>query len=220
VIRHQMEGTREALAEKLEKLEEQVTEKVHEVTETVADTVGTVSETVEGVTETVEETVDAVKHTFDLQWHADHHPWLLVGGAVVAGYVGGALFFRPSRRREPSGWASSPQPSSPQPSPPPPPPEPARAEKPAPSHGWLGALAEQFSGLKKLAIGTALGVLREVVTNAVPAQIGPPLSQAFNNLTEKLGGEPLADIQSGSEPRTETPSTSEHPQEESCGACL
>jgi hypothetical protein len=100
VIRQQMEGTRTALSEKLEKLESRLADKVQETTTTIADTVESVSDTVAEVSETVEGTVDAVKHTFDLKWQAEHNPWLLVGGAVLVGYVGTAML-QPSRR---SNW--------------------------------------------------------------------------------------------------------------------
>src|SRR5262245_48335249 len=100
VIRQQMEGTRTALAEKLGKLEAEVTGKVQQATSSVAETVENVSETVDSVKETVEGTVDAVKHTFDLEWHARHHPWLLLGGAVFLGFVGGRMLAGPGRPRE------------------------------------------------------------------------------------------------------------------------
>jgi ElaB/YqjD/DUF883 family membrane-anchored ribosome-binding protein len=196
VIRHQMEGTRMALAEKLELLEAQVTEKVQQATSAVTETVDNVSDVVGDVKETVEETVDAVKHTFDLQWHAQHHPWMVLGGAVVLGFVGGSLL-RPSRPRERhekparASFIPSPQPE------PPPPPKPAHHEARSSEGkssewsqvwGWLGKEAED---LKKLGIGVALGVLREVVVNTLPSQLGPMLSEGLNTLTQKLGGMPL-----------------------------
>jgi ElaB/YqjD/DUF883 family membrane-anchored ribosome-binding protein len=206
VIRHQMEGTRTALAEKLEMLEEKVTERVQEATTTVADTVESVSETVEDVKETVEETVDAMKHTFDLQWHADHHPWALMGGAVVLGFVGGRLLVGPphrSRERDRNKALALPPPA---PLPPPAaPPPPAAREKPEePSSGWLGFLGREIGGLKKLGIGMAMSVLREVAAKALPAQISSPLSEAVNSLTEKLGGQPLGLSQPGHAPTTES----------------
>jgi len=76
VIRRQMEGTREALAEKLERLETQVVEKVQETTASVAHTA-----------ESVSETVDAVKKNLDLNWHAQRHPWA-PGGSHVPGLRG------------------------------------------------------------------------------------------------------------------------------------
>jgi len=209
VIRQQMEGTRTALAEKLERLEEQVTEKVQEATTTVADTVEAVSETVEGVKETVEETVDAMKHTFDLQWHADHHPWALMGGAVVLGFFGGRLLGGPPRRsRERERYREPPVP------PPAPPPQPAPAPTAREKHedssgGWFGFLGREIGGLKKLGIGMAMSVLREVAAKALPTQVSAPLSEAVNSLTEKLGGQPLGVSQPGHAPTHETPAPRE-----------
>jgi hypothetical protein len=186
VIRQQMEGTRTALAEKLGQLEAQVTDKVQQATTTVAETVDNVSEAVDSVKETVDGTVEAVKHTFDLEWHAKHHPWLLLGGAVVLGFVGGRMLAGPGRPRERHHRAYGPPP------PPPPPPKPAPQKKSEEeSGGVLGWVGNAADGLKKVGIGMAMGVLREVVTGALPAQIGPPLSSVMNGLTEKLGGEPL-----------------------------
>jgi hypothetical protein len=187
VIRQQMEGTRTALTEKLVKLEAQVTDKVQQATSSVAETVESVSEAVDNVKETVSDTVDTVKNSFDLNWHAQHHPWLLLGGAVFLGFVGGRILRGPDRPRE-SRRQRDYYPTSP----PPPPPKPAAEEKPREqSPGLLGRFAEEASGLKKIGIGMAMGVLREVVANAVPHALGAPVSQVLNNVTEKLGGQPL-----------------------------
>jgi hypothetical protein len=178
VIRQQMEGTRTALSEKIEQLETQVTEKVAQATTSVTDTV-------ENVSETVEETVETFKHTFDLKWQAENHPWMVVGGAILLGFLGGRLLARPRPQR--IQWV-------PPPSPPPPPAPPPRAPENKPQEspgGWLG----QFGDLKKLGIGMAMGVLREVVTRAVPTPVGPPLSSIVDNMTVKLGGEPLGTSQ-------------------------
>jgi len=185
-----MEGTRTALAEKLGLLEE----KVEQVTSTVSDTV-------EAVSETVEETWDAVEHVFDLKWHAAHHPWALVGGAVVVGFVGGRLLSGPRRPRE---WERRKEP----PPPPPAPPAAAREKHEEPSSGWLGFLGREIGGLKKLGIGMAMSVLREVAVRALP-QVSAPLSEAVNSLTEKLGGQPLGVSQPGHEPTHESPAPRE-----------
>jgi len=215
MIKQQMEGTRKDLTDKLEMLETQVTDKVKETTSTVSDTVESVSETVENVKDTVEETVDALKHTFDLQWHANNHPWGLVIGAVVAGFVGQRLVIggHKSPRREMARQPSPPPPPPPAP-PPPPPAFSAREERPqhqeqsqkngsGSSGGWFGALSEEFQELKQVGIGMALGVLRDVVTGALPNQVANPLSSAFNSLTEKLGGKTVETDQLSSQLKTQ-----------------
>jgi ElaB/YqjD/DUF883 family membrane-anchored ribosome-binding protein len=196
VIRQQMEGTRTALSEKLEKLETQLGEKVQEAGASVAETAATVAETVDNVKETVEETVEAVKDTFDLQHHAERHPWALVGGAVFLGFVGARLLRGPSRPRYREYY---------------PPPPPPRAEpRPAPQDntGLIGQLRQESTDLKKLGIGVAMSVLREVVAKAVPAVLGPPVAEIVNSLTTKIGGKPL--YHSSSEPGVSEVSAHEH----------
>jgi len=122
VIQQDLDETRSALADKLNKLEEkisgtvtQVTDTVAEVTESASETVEAVKETVQGtvesVKETVEGTVESVRDAFDFQAHVENHPWLVVGGAVLAGFVAGKLFGGSggsSRRegRRDSSWES------------------------------------------------------------------------------------------------------------------
>jgi len=206
VIREQMEGTRTALAEKVGLLEAQVTEKMQQASTTVADTVESVAETVDNVKETVEGTVQAVKHTFDLQWHADHHPWLLVGGSVVLGLLGGRILRGPSERPRSRGRTREAPPAA-LPAPPPPAPPAAETKPQSSAPGLLGRLGQEIGDLKQLGIGMALGVLREVVIRAVPAKVGPMLSDAVNSLTEKLGGKPLGvsqpDQATTNEPRSQ-----------------
>jgi len=181
VIRQQMEGTRTALSEKLGKLETQLTDKVQQTGVTVAETVESVSDTVENVKETVEQTVEAVAHTFDLEWHAKNHPWALLGGAVFVGFLGARMLGRSerSRRRDYDR----------------PPPQRPTPVAPAASngHGPLGHLERESSDLKKVGIGMAMGVLREVVARAVPAALGPPIAAAVNGLTVRLGGHPVGE---------------------------
>jgi ElaB/YqjD/DUF883 family membrane-anchored ribosome-binding protein len=150
-----MEGTRESLSDKLETLEEKVVDKVEQATETAAKTVGNVAET-------VEETVEAVKNTFDLKWHAEHHPWLLVGGAVAVGFLGHCLLV-PSRRSPRENGREPPQR---RPAPPPPKAKEKDEEKEDQS-GFFGQIGEGINSLKNVAVGTALGVLKQVVSSAV-----------------------------------------------------
>jgi ElaB/YqjD/DUF883 family membrane-anchored ribosome-binding protein len=210
VIKHQMEETRASLTEKLETLEHQVVDTVQDATQVASNTVETVKEvvedvkdavtgTVETVKEKVEETVETVKHTLDLKAQVQRHPWPMMGGSVAVGFLLGKLVGRMTAREE-----------SPAPAPLPAAAHPVRlhngkgrvsrseekaAEKRASEKGWLGSLTEsmgpELAKLKGLAIGATLGIVRDVVTQAVPEELGAKLSEVMNDITVKLGGEPI-----------------------------
>ena len=57
----------------------------------IAGTQASVAETVEHVKGTIGETVAAVQRTFDLPSQVEQHPWPMVGGALLAGYLLGSL---------------------------------------------------------------------------------------------------------------------------------
>lgn len=104
-----IEDTRSAMTEKLEMLEERVREtvedaqsSVEEIVENVRGTVDTtvaaVKQTVEGAQVSVEdmvenvrgavgETVATVRHTFDVHHQVEQHPWLMVSGSLLVGYL-------------------------------------------------------------------------------------------------------------------------------------
>src|SRR5437879_4896653 len=110
---HEMAETRAAMTEKLEVLEKRVRDTVESaksmgedmlenVKGTVDETVGAVKETVgdarsavegivENVKDTIDDTVTRVKQSFDLHYQMDHHPWVMLSGSVLAGYLLGGL---------------------------------------------------------------------------------------------------------------------------------
>lgn len=109
MIRQQMDQTRSALTEKLERLEQQVVGTVQGATSAVNETVGnvreavhetvgsvrdTVHETVRSVTESVHGTMESVKDAFDLERQVQARPWAMMAGAVGLGFVGGYLLRR------------------------------------------------------------------------------------------------------------------------------
>jgi ElaB/YqjD/DUF883 family membrane-anchored ribosome-binding protein len=188
-LHQEIDQTRADLTEKLETLETQVRETVLGATENVG-------ETIENVTSTVQETVENVKRTFDLRYQVQERPWMMVGGAVVAGLVVGAVVARQSRG---SAWGPPPhvphgftglQPSRGEPAMSsghqPPAPQPAQPS-------FLGGLAHQFEPeigkVKELAIGFVAGLLRDWVKQAVPA-FKQQIDEVMNSATTKLGGEP------------------------------
>jgi ElaB/YqjD/DUF883 family membrane-anchored ribosome-binding protein len=181
-LHQEIDQTRADLTEKLETLESQVRETVASATENVG-------ETIENVTSTVQETVDTVKRTFDLRYQVQERPWTMVGSAVVAGLVVGAVVGQQSRARTwgqashgPAGFLA-PQPSRPEPS------LPAR-EQPS----FLDGLAQRFEPevekVKGLAIGFVAELIRDWVKQAVPA-FRQQIEEVMNSATTKLGGEPV-----------------------------
>jgi ElaB/YqjD/DUF883 family membrane-anchored ribosome-binding protein len=211
VIRHQMEEKRASLADKLDALEGRVIETVQgataEVSHVVAEVKTTVDSVTEGVKETVEsvttgvqETVESVKESLDFRDTIRRHPWTAVGGAFAVGCLGAYLLGHSSRRTAPQGTAR-PQTYSP-------PPEPVRAPPPE-TQAEPSALVEvgktALTGLKGLAVGTLMGVLREVAVNALPDSLKNEVSGLLNEMTTKLGGKTLGDLgltQSGTEQNT------------------
>jgi ElaB/YqjD/DUF883 family membrane-anchored ribosome-binding protein len=192
LIRQQMLETRTALTEKLETLEEEVTAKVKGTTESVVQTVETVKDavenTVETVSNTVEKTVETVKETFDVSRHFEEHPWLMFGGAVVVGYIGGRVLdnlgppstemtrmpSEPFRETELTGYHEMPAPTGP---------------------SWgaevLQALRPAMGKLGELAIGVTAGVLGEMVRDAVPETMKQDVGEVIDEVTRALGGKPI-----------------------------
>jgi ElaB/YqjD/DUF883 family membrane-anchored ribosome-binding protein len=212
----QMDDTRKDLADKLEQLEkkvsgtvetvtdfvEKVPETVETVKETIAETVSTVSDTVQhtvgAVKETVADTVESVKSFFDIPYQVDRHPWLMLGGSVLMGYLGGRLLPRRSAAEKvASAGAVTPAPApvlseyAPQTyEPVRGPQEPRQAEPSKPS--WLSSLGERFSGeinqVKGLALGTLLGVARDMVSQWAPDALRQEVTDVINNFTRDVGG--------------------------------
>jgi ElaB/YqjD/DUF883 family membrane-anchored ribosome-binding protein len=220
VVRQQMEETRADLKEKLETLEHKITDEAHEVVDVAREATTAVSEVVEKVKEEVEEivdtvkcsvqeTVETVKSTFDLRRQVERHPWAMMGGSVALGCLGGYLLGR--------GWQGRTRMTGPRlASPPSTPGSSARGDGQAQTYrpvgetaggeaarlssgqagpGLLSSLNEMFgpevAKLKGLALGAALGVVRDMITRSAPEPMKPRLSEIMDNLTAKLGGQPI-----------------------------
>jgi len=207
LIRNQMEDTRTSMTEKLETLEQKVVETVQEttnaVTETVAtvkdsinDTVSTVTDTVQGtvtaVKDTMEGGVDAVKDLFDIPGHVERHPWPMMGGSFAVGFLMGKLLGSDgpavthakhgSSYREPSRPLHTATNGS----------NGGRADTPAPKKaGLLDSFGPELDKLKGLAVGTLMGAVREFALKSVPEQMADKVKEIIDNVTQKLGGDPL-----------------------------
>jgi len=212
VIRHRIDETRSALTEKLETLEREVrgtvceardavTCTVETVRETVNSTLGgvreTVSSTVEAVRDQVQDTMCSVREALNVQHQVQAHPWVMLGGSVAAGYLLGSLL--PQRGPKQTGQE---RPSSPSPmygarqyeperaaswS------EPAQPTSRAP--GFLTGIADQFAPeiqkVKGMAIGAAIGLVRDLLKQQIPEQLAGNVDEVLDSMTTKLGGEPM-----------------------------
>lgn len=195
-IRQDIEETRSSLTEKLETLEEQVRETVQGARASVEETIATVKGT-------VRDTVDTVKRTFDVSYQTTQHPWAMFGGSVLAGFVLGNVLPSVTERLEERRY-------EPEPSYPPQTEEHfmQREESPmgdgnasrytehAPARrGILSGLLDQFHDeieqVKKMAIGAAVGVVRDYVKEQAPPSMAPQVENILDSITEKLGGKPV-----------------------------
>jgi len=215
VIHKQMEGTRADLTNKLAALESQVSgtvqtatnavettkEAVTDTVDAVTGTVEAVKETVEGVTETMKEAVEEVKEsvqetfhsvaeTFNLKHQAERHPWAVFGGAVAVGCLGGFLLGGTSRQpRKERSWMDSSQESVNERS--------GNQSQTEQSHqteqggGVSGWLWQQLGGLKGLAVGSMMSVVRDLVSQALPDELKERVTEEVDKLTTNLGGQPL-----------------------------
>jgi hypothetical protein len=200
VIRRQMEETRASLSEKLETLEHQVVDTVQGTTAAVADTVASVKDAVQDSMATVKK---KVRRTFNLRRHVTRHPWAAVGCAVAAGYVANRLL-NSSAHAARANDRSAPQP----------PQTPGfngkqngvrkddagrqaaaagdqRQSSVTTAYTPLQLLAPEVEQLKALAIGVTIASLRDVCVEATPAGIAEKLSEIIDNITVKLGGQPI-----------------------------
>lgn len=151
LIRVQMSETLASLTGKLEELEEQVSASV----------------------QSVKDSVHSVRETVDLKRQFRQRPWPFVSGAAAIGFLIG---FRSNNHSTTNGTSAVPnnthgsvgQTGSS-----------AGVVRPPMAHqpSWLANLGESFrpeiAELKGLAIGTLLGVAREIITNQFPRPSEP-----------------------------------------------
>jgi ElaB/YqjD/DUF883 family membrane-anchored ribosome-binding protein len=136
----------------------------------VAGTQASVGEMVEHVKGTVENTVATVQRTFDLPLQTEHHPWPMVGGAVLVGYMlgrwggGHPSAVGPTAERATEASRSGSPPAAR-----------ASSARLQPQQGMVSGMLEQLrdemkdeiSSLQSVAVGAVMSTLREMVTQAI-----------------------------------------------------
>jgi ElaB/YqjD/DUF883 family membrane-anchored ribosome-binding protein len=185
MIEQQMQETRVSLAEKLETLEQKVVGTVENAASTVTETVDAIKETVHDTVASVQEgvkgSVDSVKDIFDIPAQVERRPWLMVGGAVAVGYVVGTML--PKGQSQDVG---QPQRAAPVRA------FPAVAEAPPAEPAKPSIWAPEIAKVKGLALGLLFGAARELLVSSLPEHLGEQLKEVMDNVTRKVGGEPLA----------------------------
>jgi hypothetical protein len=156
-VRQDIENTHAAMAEKLEILEE------------------CARETVEGAKATV-------KHTIDVHYQVDRHPWKMVGASILVGYMLGRVTSGGSASSQIDGQrilildtpvvtgVSSTSPKQ-------------IEQEPELSRGILEQYKEELAIIKVAAIGAVVGVVRDLIKQAVPA-----LASHFKKTSSASGG--------------------------------
>jgi ElaB/YqjD/DUF883 family membrane-anchored ribosome-binding protein len=89
--RRRMDATQSAMTDKLEVLEQQIRE-------TVQDAHSAVEDVVTNVKETISDTGSAIKRTFDVSYQTERHPWVVLSGSILVGYLLGNRRERSSSR--------------------------------------------------------------------------------------------------------------------------
>jgi hypothetical protein len=153
----------------------------------VAGTQAAVGAMVEHVKGTVEETVATVQRTFDLPLQTEHHPWPMVGGAVLVGYMLGSWggghpsAAGPTAQRATEASRSGSPPASR-----------ASPARPQPQQGIVSGILDQvkvetkaeIAGLTSVAVGAVISILREMFKQAMPA-----LASHLEKAHTKQGGQ-------------------------------
>jgi hypothetical protein len=175
-LREQMAETRAALTEKLESLHDRV------------------EGTVVAAQETVQDTLQSVQRTFDLKYQVDQRPWMMMGASVLAGYALGCLARVPLIRRagdsippdgaDAEGRSSTTRAHEVLPSPQ------ADAHSTGEKGSVLSPFDEELDALKRVAIGAAMGLMRDWLKGALPS-VSHQLEEVMDSATCKLGGEPI-----------------------------
>jgi ElaB/YqjD/DUF883 family membrane-anchored ribosome-binding protein len=218
VIRSQMDETRSALTDKLERLERQVTDTVqgaadtvenmkHAVEDTVSNVKSTVQETVSNVTTSMHDTVHAVGEALSIRHHVERHPWAMMAGATAVGFVGGYILLHKSedrRAEERFRHLAASQGRPPESSELDSrsgfvPPEPVRRDanretmrgmrSGSGTNAFMEWLKPATSQIQSLAVGAALGLFREMVTRNIPKPMTSQVNELFDGLTTSLGGQ-------------------------------
>jgi hypothetical protein len=159
----------------------------------------------DSVHDTVENVKDSVKATFDFERHVQQHPWAMLAGAAVVGYVAERVLTRLTapvqqvpqannlaaptfatteivrHHRRGNGKATTSH----------------QAKQSAPGGGFWGFLTshyrDELEKVKSLAVSALGGAAREIITEAVAPAMAERIKDVIDGVTVKMGGQPFED---------------------------
>jgi len=189
-----IDQTKASLVGKLEALESQVVGTVQSATEAVSDTVDAVKDTVA----TVVDKVQSAGEIFNIKKQTQQHPWAVFGASVLLGCMtsyfltGGRkrksqateTFEGMGRRTVETARGNTPLLATSESAYPQSHPEPKEEKE----HGWFREEMDNFLGL---AVGSVMGLVRDVAVQELPEAIGKNLAKEVDKLTTHLGGKPI-----------------------------
>lgn len=174
-------------SETMQRDEKEIRRKMARARNNLAEKIAVLENEVSGTVEKVKDTVKDIKDFFDIREQVERRPWTMVLGAVGVGCVLGRLL--PAAGAAVMSLADM---------------EPghefhngkhAAMESPPESPSWsaqiVGKIQPELEQLKGLALGTAFGIVRDVVTPLLPEQISSQFGGIMDSITEKLGGTPV-----------------------------
>jgi ElaB/YqjD/DUF883 family membrane-anchored ribosome-binding protein len=207
-----VQGTVDSVRDTMENVTGSVGGAVEGVKESFSDAADSVRDTFAGAAQSVKETFrnvsESVRDTFDLPKQVDHHPWLMMGGAVAVGFVAGKLLdYGPEtmeavhtaahtggRLAQSAASLAAATASA------------ANATASA-SGGWMAALEKMFgpevNKVKEMAIGALGGIIRDVAVQAAPEPMARQVRELIDSFTSKLGGKPVEGAVLGPRPTEE-----------------
>jgi ElaB/YqjD/DUF883 family membrane-anchored ribosome-binding protein len=201
-VRVEMENTRASLSQKFDVLESKIGEGVQETAasitaakETITETVQTVQEAVRGTVSAVESGVSAVEEFFDIPAQIQRHPWGIMGGAVVVGFLGERLLGAACPTALAAAAAAEQKDMSP------------LTGKHSNGHGHkpnghsnkrastkpsvLQSLAQEFDSelgkLKNIAVASLITGLHQWLAPSIPEAVQPQVQDIVRSVTQKLG---------------------------------
>jgi hypothetical protein len=133
------------------------------------------------------ESVDSMKNALDLSAQLQRHPWLLVGGSILCGYLVGKGLTKPTAPEPTAAVNGDPNGAG-------------CAEPTSAVNDWYASFAPEINQLQRLAVGIALGSAREVIVAETPAPAADCLRAIIDEVTRKFGGIVIPKASSAREP--------------------